>query len=414
MAGMRLTPGRAVRARRRAAAVLNACVQPLGLAVIPAASLTEAQRRAGAPRRDGAGVDERDRRELTPTNPRLLELSRRYRAAGSAGGGNASALWRPGYVRPADLLFFRGDNPYVHQCVGGAGPEQHLLTWLYLKGWDHLRLLDRLREDGDYGVCASPTGEADPGGRPCLVSRDLLDSVCELLFLDRALGLPTGASKGAGVLDIGAGYGRLAYRATSAFPALSAWYCVDAVPESTFLCEYYLDRKGIAGRARAVPLDELGRLPGEGAIELAVAVHSMSEFPPAAVDFWAGLCARLEVRYLFVVPNGSARGGGALHFSYGNRDDFRPMLEAHGYRLQHAEPKYANPEVQKHGITPAWYYLFELGSPGDGSSAAAGSAGRRRRAMSGAPSRGRRPTPGRYVAARSAGRQADPGKPLRS
>jgi hypothetical protein len=371
MAAIQLRPGRAVLARRRAAATLNACLQPLGLAVIPAAALTEAQRLAGRGRHADAGVDARDRRELIPTNPHLLDLRRRYRAAGPMAGQDAPALWRPGHLRPADLLFFRGDNPYVFQCRAGAGPEQHLLTWLYLKGRDHLGLLDRLREDGDYGVCAFPTGEADTGGQPRLVSRDLLDSTSELLFLDRTLGLAS--STRAGVLDIGAGYGRLAHRATSALPALSAWYCVDAVPESTFLSEYYLDRKGVAARARVVPLDELERLPGEGAIDLAVAVHSMSEFPPAGVDFWAGLCARRGIRHLFVVPNGSARGGGALRFSYGARDDFRPLLEAHGYRLRHAEPKYANPELQKYGITPAWYYLFELGGAGGrGSSSATG------------------------------------------
>jgi hypothetical protein len=63
---------------------------------------------------------------------------------------------------------------------------------------------------------------------------------------------------------------------------------------------------------------------------------------------------------LFVVPNESAGGGPALRFSYGRREDFRPLLEKHGYCLTHAEPKYANPEVQKHGVAPAWYYLFEL------------------------------------------------------
>jgi hypothetical protein len=69
MAAIQLRPGRAVLARRRAAATLNACLQPLGLAVIPAAGLTEAQRLAGRSRGDGDGVDARDRRELTPTKP---------------------------------------------------------------------------------------------------------------------------------------------------------------------------------------------------------------------------------------------------------------------------------------------------------------------------------------------------------
>ena len=120
---MRLRHGWSVRGRRRAAVALDTCLRPLGLAVIPTASLTEAQRRARARRHDIAGVDARDCRELTPTNPRLLELSLRYRTAGPVGAGAERTKWRPGCIRPADLLFFRGDNPYVYQYRVGAGPE---------------------------------------------------------------------------------------------------------------------------------------------------------------------------------------------------------------------------------------------------------------------------------------------------
>jgi hypothetical protein len=33
-------------------------------------------------------------------------------------------------------------------------------------------------------------------------------------------------------------------------------------------------------------------------------------------------------------------------------------VNAGGYLLEHAEPKYADPQVQRAGISPAWYYLF--------------------------------------------------------
>ena len=52
------------------------------------------------------------------------------------------------------------------------------------------------------------------------------------------------------MLDIGAGYGRLAHRMSAAFPQLEDYCCVDAVPESTFLSEYYLRHRGCTPPAR--------------------------------------------------------------------------------------------------------------------------------------------------------------------
>jgi hypothetical protein len=130
---MRLRHGWSVRARRRAAGALDACLQPLGLEVTPEASLTEAQRRVR-----GRGTTTRASTRATaasrpPTSPRLLELSRRYRTAGPVGAGGGRALWRPGYIRPADLLFFRCRNPYIYQDRVDAGQHQ-LLAWLHLTG----------------------------------------------------------------------------------------------------------------------------------------------------------------------------------------------------------------------------------------------------------------------------------------
>ena len=87
-------------------------------------------------------------------------------------------------------------------------------------------------EDGAFGCWTT-----DVPGRGKL-SRDRLDSVSETLFLERQLNVLS--RPGIRILDIGAGYGRFAYRMAQAHSSLADYCCVDAVPESTFLSEYYL------------------------------------------------------------------------------------------------------------------------------------------------------------------------------
>jgi SAM-dependent methyltransferase len=298
----------------------------------------------------GRGVTAADRAALRVTNPDLVALRQRY--AGLEDVVGASPFWRPDYITPEDLLYFRGDNCYVWQFQDGNTPEKYVLTYLYLKSIDTLGLFDVLSESGDYGVFTFPTGGADRRGDPQLVSRDLLDSVCELLFLDRTLQISR--RPGLRVLDIGAGYGRLAYRTVTALRTIDTYFCVDAVPESTFLSQYYLSQKS-AARADVIAFDDQADLVG-GAIHLAVNIHSFSECAIRAVDYWVSRCAELKIEYLFIVPNASARGGAAMRLVDGT--DFSPVLARHGYRLWHSEPKYANPEVQKYGVSPEWYYLF--------------------------------------------------------
>ena len=112
------------------------------------------------------------------------------------------------------------------------------------------------------------------------------------------------------VLDIGAGYGRLAYRAVTALDNIETYFCIDAVPESTFVSSDHLSRKG-AVRARVIPFDDQQDLVA-GTIDLAVNIHSFSECAIEAVDYWISRCAELEIEYLFIVPDLSAEGGKAL------------------------------------------------------------------------------------------------------
>ncbi|MGO9353721.1 MAG: putative sugar O-methyltransferase [Mycobacterium sp.] len=296
------------------------------------------------------GVTAADRAALRVTNPALLALRERY--VGLQGMMGPSPYWRPDYFKPEDLLYFRGDNCYVWQFQDSNAPEKYVLTYLYLKSIDTLGLFEVLSESGDYGVFTFPTGEADQRGDPKLVSRDLLDSVCELLFLDRTLQIAR--RPGLRVLDIGAGYGRLAYRAVTAFSTIDTYFCIDPIPESTFLSQHYLSKMA-APRARVIAFDDQKDLIPE-TIDLAVNIHSFSECAIQAVDYWVSRCAELKIEYLFIVPNASTPGGKDLRLMDGT--DFSPLLARHGYLLWHSEPKYGNPEVQKYGVSPKWYYLF--------------------------------------------------------
>jgi hypothetical protein len=284
---------------------------------------------------------------LRPGNPRLLDLKRRY--AAFQGCATSHALWNEGYVRDEDLSYFRGDNAYVWQLRGrNANILAYALAFYYLKSIDALDLLGRLGEDGAFGNFSFQIG-----GRE--VSRDLLDSVAEIYFLERHLEV---SKRGpVTVLDIGAGYGRLAQRATAAWPQVG-YLCTDAVASSTFLSEFYLRERGVQ-HARVIPLDEIEAALEVQPVDIAVNIHSFSECQPAAIEWWVALLARHGVRRLMIVPNAADVDHGRVLMN--DRTDFTPILEQHGFRLRVAEPKYLDPIVQEYAIFPAQHFLFDLG-----------------------------------------------------
>ena len=42
------------------------------------------------------------------------------------------------------------------------------------------------------------------------------------------------------------------------------------------------------------------------------------------------------------------------------RIEYLPEIERRGYRLKACRPKFTASSVQKHGVSPTHYYLFEL------------------------------------------------------
>lgn len=303
------------------------------------------------PRHTGRGLPPGAAETLRPDNPRLVDLRRRYAGHPAA----AASQWTEAFLADnVDLAHFRGDNAYVWQVRAFMTEAQYVASALYAARHDRLGLMDRFEEDGAFGAwCFDLDGKA--------ISRDLLDSVLEIDFLDRHVGLSQRPAPT--VLDIGAGYGRLGHRLVSVFPEMGGVLCADAVPESTFLCEYYLAFRGAAPAARAVPLDEIEGELARTPVAVATNIHSFSECPVEAIGWWLDLLAGAEVPRLMIVPN---TGDRLLSTERdGSRRDFAPLVEAAGYVRTVCEPKFArSTTLQRMGLNPSRYLLFERRQPG--------------------------------------------------
>jgi len=318
----------------------------------PGAAVRPGNHPASAPKPDPARAQPPASASPSADDPRLADLRRRYAAV--------DLPMRPLSMRRADSIHpwgresltlkeipyqrFRSPSPLFDpepertSAVSGLFSAEVTAAALrayadYIIRIDDGRLLDLLEEDGAFG-CETFRH------RDRRLSRDVLDSASELLFLHRegVLDQPRGLS----VLEIGAGYGRLAYRMAQAVPGLRRYACVDAVPESTYLSEFYLAYRGLLpGVAEVVPLDELGRIRDDR-FDLAIAITSLTEMPYQAVTGWLDLLAGMAVPALLIVPDHA-------HYLYSQDSgwrrtrDFAAYLRASGYHLTRDEPMIPDP-----------------------------------------------------------------------
>ena len=299
---------------------------------------------AGPAPPEAAGTLQRD-------NPVLKDLRKRYARVDLP--VTKRSLWRSALLESdLDLQHFRGDNPYVWQYrhVRSGADLKYYLYLRYLEERDSLGLLQRLSEDGAFGCWTFDYEGRSP------VSRDLLDSVNEINFLERRLGISK--KPALRVVDVGAGYGRLAHRMCGALPNLAEYYCLDAIPESTFLCDYYMGYRGCADRVSVVPLDKAEAWESPGDIHLGVNIYSFPECPFEVVRWWLQWLAARHVRNLLIVPNDA----NALLTTErdGSRRDFAPLLEGAGYRLVHQEHIIDDPNVRRFTKIMAQFYMFGL------------------------------------------------------
>ena len=291
---------------------------------------------------------------LRPDNPRLVDLEQRYAKLRVAMAD--SSLWSKPYITAeVDLRRFRGELAYLWQRRDGNDDTSFRLTNAYVTTFDGLGLQARLTEDSAFGA---PNWTVD--GRT--FTRDLLDSIVEISFLDRHLGI---SQRRLRVLDIGAGYGRLAHRLVQAFPGKVDVLCTDSVAVSTFLSEFYLRYRGASPQAAVVPLDALEEVLSRNPVDVAVNIHSFSECPRSAIEGWLDLLVRHRIPRLMVVPNAMDNGGTRLlsRETDGTWLDLMPLFRAKGFELVATEPKYLDPAVQVHGVSPTHHYLFALRQP---------------------------------------------------
>jgi SAM-dependent methyltransferase len=210
-----------------------------------------------------------------------------------------------------------------------------------------MQLLQTLHEDGAFGCITF----SYPGiGR---VSRDLLESVIQINFLHKYVNVL--ARDDLRILDIGAGYGRMAHRMLEANSRIKSYTCVDAVPESTFLCEFYLKYRGLEKSVQVLPMDELEQRLSS--YDLALNIHSFSECTYAAIEWWLRKLRQMQVRYLMIVPNSPTR---FLSTEVdGSRRDFAPLLEELGYELIAQEPLFDDQAVREYMRVSDNMFLFD-------------------------------------------------------
>lgn len=225
-----------------------------------------------------------------------------------------------------DRANFRGQEQYLgNQDMNFLVP---LARWCRAQ---YPEAYNRMQEDGDFGAI---TVHVD--GK--IVSRDLLDSVTEIDFIEQTVGQPTR------VLDIGAGYGRLAHRMHEAWQGKVSVDCADTIPISSEVCAIYLaHRKVTTGRVlpRGVPI---------GHYDLACNVHSWPECTREGIRWWLAKLVELDVPHLFVVPH---LDGEMLCNEDGR--SFLPDIEERGYKIIR---QWSGPECWVRD-----FYMFERAAP---------------------------------------------------
>lgn len=245
------------------------------------------------------------------------------------------AMWNTWQDKVREALpNFAADRIYVEQNSPSQAEFEEVARWVERRGMIDLHGRTRDEQYGARVVRTQPFGA---------ITRMWLDSNVEYHFLCEALGMskcwtgPFNADSGAkrlgdmNVLEIGAGYGRLAVPLA---PLVRNYSCVDAVPISTKLCLDYVDEHG-APNIYVYVLDHFVKTRKHMHVDLAINIHSWNECSLEQIANWLAVLKEMDVRYLFTVSHGQletvpeAKRVQRAYYSWGNgQPSFRPLLEA--------------------------------------------------------------------------------------
>lgn len=265
------------------------------------------------------------------------DLAETYRNLGLE---HADGVWNEKHLNEFDVMKFRGDNVYVWQTR--VFQEIHFfVSYLFALKVDKLGLHTKLIETGSFGV---ENFKFDG----MLVSRDLIDSIIEINYLDEKLQFSKSANFH--ILDIGAGYGRFAKRIQEGFSNIEVT-CVDAIPLSTCLSRVYLKDEIKTGKVKVHQLNTLGEIQ-QGVINLAINIHSFSEMSIASVESWVNFLLKRKIENIFIVPNGSS-------LALNDGTDFGRIFEEAGYCIASVDNKFDDPDFSRFGIYPSKYFLLK-------------------------------------------------------
>lgn len=251
-------------------------------------------------------------------------------------------VWTEKHVLELDVENFRSDNVYVWQ-KRNVVMQNYLISYLVTQIMDKSNLLESLFESGAYGVEFFEFSERK-------ISRDLIDSVLEINFMIDLIGRDSLTEFR--VLDIGAGYGRLAKNLAKVFPEMKIG-CVDAIPMSTAISEFYLEEEITRGQVEVFDLTQLDLLQSKN-FDIAVNIHSFSEMSLSSVENWVSLLKASKVPRVFVVPN-------PRHLGLNSGEDFQEVFERFGYKVTTIRSKYLEGLPENCLLYPANYYYLELG-----------------------------------------------------
>lgn len=245
---------------------------------------------------------------------------------------------------------FRGDSDYVwEKRLFGEKIDEKLISYFeYVKQNDSMNLLEYCKEDCAYGAY----GVEKDG---VILSRDLLDSVNEINWLFKHVNQMNDDS--AVVLDIGAGYGRIAHRISERFGEKVKTICADAVAESTFISKFYLDFRKAAG-SRVIELQEAVSELHLLRPTVAINIHSFSEMPMESIAWWIDRIGETDISSLVIVTNEENESLLSCERDLG-RVDFLPYLEKNGWCIKIQEPVVLDKTTRTECGINNWFTLLE-------------------------------------------------------